>query len=185
MMQYQHKVNPWQEVRREEIFSLAGRSIEKVIFRLPGGETKDFYIHNERSTVCVFALKDAKEVVLVEQYRPGPKKVLRELPGGYIDNDETPLQAIRREFQEETGFSGDFMMLGHSFHSAYSTRIKYYFIATSCRKHISPQPEDSEKYSRVVLLELDDFLRDLRSGDVTDADCAYAALNYLKSSQED
>lgn len=184
MTQRQPKTNPWQELRRKAILSFYGRSIDQVAFRLPSGETKDFYIHNERSTVCVFALTDAREVILVEQYRPGPKKVLRELPGGYIDDNETPRQAISREFREETGFSGKLRMLGHSFYSAYSTRVKYYFLAISCEQTTFPQPKGSEKYSQVVLLPLDDFLKDLRSGNITDADCAYAALHYLKTSSQ-
>jgi len=43
------------------------------------------------------------DIVLVrEPYRPGPKW---KLPGGTRDIDETPEEAARREFEEETGVS--------------------------------------------------------------------------------
>jgi 8-oxo-dGTP pyrophosphatase MutT (NUDIX family) len=57
--------------------------------------------------VNVVALTDARELVLIEQFRQGTGNVTLEIPGGMIDPDESPLMAARRELREETGFEAD------------------------------------------------------------------------------
>lgn len=175
------KAVAWEETEREEVFKKYGRSIDKVLFQLPSGEIKDFYIQNEKSTVCVLPVTRGGEVVLIEQYRPGPKEVLMELPGGYMDVGEKPLEAIKRELLEETGYTGSFVLLNNVFHSAYSTRVKYLFVATQCEVVSERTLDESEQGSRMVLLSMEDFLKNLYSGKLTDADCSYAGLQYLKT----
>jgi ADP-ribose pyrophosphatase len=170
----------WQEIKREEVFRAYSRIIEKVAFKLPNNTIEDFYILIEKPTVCVLAITKDQKVVLVKQYRPGPKRVLMELPGGYIDENEKPLDAIQRECKEETGYAGKFSFIAQSFHSAYSTRVKYFFIATECEKTADRELEDSEASSEVVLMDLKDFVKHVQSGNLTDADGAYAGLQYLK-----
>src|SRR3989304_5703220 len=53
----------------------------------------------------VLALTRNNEAVLVKQYRHGVRDILLELPGGIVDDDENPLDAVRRELLEETGYS--------------------------------------------------------------------------------
>lgn len=175
------KAVAWKETGREEAFKKYGRSIDKVLFQLPTGEIKDFYIQNEKSTVCVLAISKNNEVILIEQYRPGPKEVLMELPGGYIDENEAPLDAMTREFSEETGYIGEFVLLNSVFHSAYSTRIKHLFIAMQCELVSERKLDEFEQGSRIVLLSMEDFQKNLSTGKLTDADCAYAGLQYLKT----
>ncbi|MCP4139318.1 MAG: NUDIX hydrolase [Chloroflexi bacterium] len=57
--------------------------------------------------VTIVALTKRKEVILIKQYRHGAKKVLLEFPGGGAHQDETPLEAARRELLEETGYTSD------------------------------------------------------------------------------
>lgn len=47
--------------------------------------------------------KKDNEILIVEKVR-GPYKNRYDLPGGSIEENETILEAIRREFHEETGF---------------------------------------------------------------------------------
>lgn len=75
-------VEPWQERSREQVFKKYSRKIEKVIFTLLNGQESDFYLKAEGEPVCIFALTPDQNVVLAEQFRPGPNKVLLELPGG-------------------------------------------------------------------------------------------------------
>ena len=39
----------------------------------------------------VAVLDQNNEIILAKQFRPGPKKILLELPGGMIDDNETPI----------------------------------------------------------------------------------------------
>lgn len=66
---------------------------------------------NGRGAVFVLAVTDAKELVLVEQYRVPVAERTLELPAGiYGDEDshadETPEQCAMRELEEETGYRG-------------------------------------------------------------------------------
>lgn len=78
----------------------------------------------------VLALTQAREIVLVEQYRPALGRACIELPAGLVGDvaaDEAVIESARRELHEETGFEathweslGEFAsspgMLGEVFH---------------------------------------------------------------------
>lgn len=58
-----------------------------------------------RSTVHVIALDVKDTLYLVKQYRYNLGKEVVELVAGYIEDDEAPLAAAKRELQEETGLT--------------------------------------------------------------------------------
>jgi ADP-ribose pyrophosphatase len=145
-------------------------------FVLPNGKTADFEIWNERDTVAVLALTPNREVVLVRQFRPGPEEVLLELPGGVIEEDQTPLEAARAELLEEAGYDGKFASAGEALANAYSTRTKHLFTATECRSVAAPEPDE---FTEPVLLSLADFRDHLRGGRLTDVDAGYRGLDHL------
>jgi len=56
--------------------------------------------------VNIIALTPAGELVMVEQYRHGSETVELEVPGGMVDEGESPLESGLRELREETGYEG-------------------------------------------------------------------------------
>lgn len=176
---YEPTIQPWKEVSRGTVFEKFGRGIERVVFQLPNGSETEYYIKKEKSTVAVFAVTNTNDVILIEEFRPGPEKIIRELPGGFIDKKETPLQAVKRELFEESEYTGSWQYL-FSFHDcAYSTRIRHCFIATNCK--IKSRPESTRQYKegRVVLMPLADFRKIMFQNPMTDIACALAALAVL------
>ncbi|MFA6518025.1 MAG: NUDIX hydrolase [Candidatus Shapirobacteria bacterium] len=173
------KILPWQEISRENVFSKYGRKIDKVIFKLPTGQESDFYLTGKDDrVVAVFALTPDNQVILVEEFRPGPQKILSELPGGGVDKAETPLEAIKREFLEESGYTGDFEFVTESIIDAYSGATRYHFVAKNCRKIQEPADTDVE-FTNVVLMNLDQFKKYLKIGQLSDIATAYYGLEHL------
>ena len=171
-------LTPWKKLKQEPI-KTGYRKIIRKTFEMPDGKTADFDIKDEGQVVCVLALTPEKNVLLVQQYRPGPEKVLLELPGGGIEAGETPAQAAARELLEETGFAGELKLVGSSFECAYSSIYRHNFVATNCRK-IQDQNLDATEFAEVVEMSLPDFRAHLRSGELTDVEVGYLGLDFLK-----
>lgn len=53
----------------------------------------------------VVALNAKGEIALVRQFRFGSQEYSLEIPGGFMEAGETPLEAIQRELREETGMT--------------------------------------------------------------------------------
>ena len=63
--------------------------------------------------VCVAALTEEDEILLVRQFRYPYGEVLTELPAGKLEPGEDPFKAAVREQMEETGTTGrDYISLG-------------------------------------------------------------------------
>lgn len=118
------------------------------------------------------------QVLLFKQFRPGPEKVLLELPGGAIEKNERPEQAAMRELLEETGYEGDFQCVGTSLQSAYSTLLRYNFVAQNCVK-IDSQKLDKNEFGKIIEMDLNAFRKHLRSGQLTDIATGYLGLDFL------
>ncbi|SDY20610.1 NUDIX hydrolase [Halobellus clavatus] len=80
-------------------------AVEREAVEQPDGTPNDYYRIDFDAAGGVIALGvDDGDVLFVELYRPRLQRRLLELPGGGIDDGETPEAAARREFAEETGF---------------------------------------------------------------------------------
>jgi ADP-ribose pyrophosphatase len=172
------KVKKWKEISRETVFQKYSRKIEKVIFKLPDGKESDFYIKKENSASCILALTTNNKVILVKQFRPGPNKILLELPGGYIDLNEKPEISAARELLEETGYQGDVKFVTVCLDDAYSTMERYCFVAINCKK-IEEIKNGKDEFTELQLVSLEEFRKILCTGQMTDVEVGYLGLDFL------
>lgn len=66
--------------------------------------SQPFYKILVEDTIIILALTKENKLILVKQFRPALEKYTLEFPSGSIDKNEKPLDAIKRELYEETGY---------------------------------------------------------------------------------
>lgn len=167
----------WEKID-EKLIKDGFRKVCLKTFILPNGVTQDFEIKKEREGVCILPITRNNNVVLAKQFRPGPEKVFLELPGGGMDKNETPEEAIRRELLEEVGYAGDIKFVASIPKCAWSTSTVHCFVATDCYKK-EEQKLDSTEFIEVVEMPLADFREHLKSGQLIDPQVSYLGLDYL------
>ena len=169
-------IQPWKELESKIHVYSPFRKIEDVLFELPDGRREIYSLNHVGKVVCVLAFTEKNQVILARQFRPGPKLVLDELPGGGVETDETTEEAVRRELLEETGYSpGTLIPLGRFYECAYSTIERHAVLALQCKK-VREQALDPTEFIQVILKPLPDFLDQLKSGMSTDLEVAFAGL---------
>lgn len=147
-------------------------------YTMPDGRKKVFELVKAGNFCTVFPLTKDNQVVLVRQYRPGPEKMMLDLPAGGISAGERAEDAAERELLEETGYRGRMSFLAKNPLLAYSTQWKYIYLAQDCEK-VQEQTLDEDEFIEVKLVSLAEFRTLIRSGEFTDADAGYIALDHL------
>ncbi|MCU0443558.1 MAG: NUDIX hydrolase [Microscillaceae bacterium] len=171
----------WQKIDEKYVYEGYRRVLKKT-FRLPNETLFDFDIIDNWTFVTVAALTENQEVILVEQFRPGPEKQLISFAEGKVDAGELPLEAARRELLEETGYAAGDIFFAKEIPEAYTHARKLIFIALNCRL-VQAQDLDNEEFIRVFTLDLEAFkalLRNSSQTNFTNVDAGFWLLDYLQ-----
>jgi ADP-ribose pyrophosphatase len=95
----------WPRVATEQIADCRVFRVNRDISRNPrDGREHDFYRLEAPDWINIIPLTSDDEVVMIEQYRHGTREVTLEIPGGMVDEGESPGQSAVRELLEETGY---------------------------------------------------------------------------------
>lgn len=110
------------------------------------GTTLEYLHHHHAVAVLIFDANEEK-TLLVNQYRPGNRGNLYEVPAGLIDEDENPEDAMFREVLEETGYSKEDLDLIYSYPKpllispGYTTENLNFFIVKLKSNEILPKEQ--------------------------------------------
>lgn len=169
----------WELISSKELnLSTKYRKIIEDTYRLPDGTLHKFEISKVGNVVDVFALDEDKKVILVKQFRPGPRQIFTELVAGLVDKGEKPMEAAKRELLEETGYKGDFEFVTKVYIDGYSDVTRHVYIAKNCRKVAEPTLDPSE-FLETVLVPLKEYRQIIKKGLSTNTESAYIALDFL------
>lgn len=175
----------WKRVEPSRVTKVGWRKITTKTFILPDGVQAEFDIlHPDgQEFVGVIPVTTEQKVVIARQFRPGPEKIMDELPGGFVDAGETPEAAARRELLEETGYQpGDVEYLGAFHKDTYMNAIWHIFLATDCVKVTEPTPEAHE-HIEVDEITIDQLFYNATHDRVTDHAGILMAYEKLKQLQ--
>jgi ADP-ribose pyrophosphatase len=161
----------------EQVVYEGDRRLARRRYASPDGDVT-FDIVLDGPGTAVLALTDDGHVVLTRQFRPGAERVVWDLPGGFVDEGETPAEAAARELREETGYeAAEVAVVAALYPSAYSTEKRHAVVARGCRRTAPPATDEDERVE-VRLVSVDELRRIARAGDLTAVDAAYLALDH-------
>ncbi len=134
-----------------------------------GGKTTTREIVEHSDCVAIVAMDGKDNVILVKQFRKAAGKTLLEIPAGGINADEQPIEAVKRELQEEIGFLPKKIDKLGGFFSApgYCTEYLHLYLATQ----LEPSRLEAEDTAEIEVVEkpLSQIPNLISSGEICDA----------------
>ena len=154
------------QVRLDRIIDTAGNTSTLEIVVHPGA-------------VCVVPLLDNGDVVLVRQYRHATGTRLLEICAGGLKPGEDPLEAARRELEEETGYLAGKLVERARFWTTpgFTTEFMYLYEATDLVK--TQTNPDEDEIIDVEIATPEDSLRMIDDGRIQDAKSILGLLRVL------
>ena len=149
---------------------------------LPDGKTAKREIVEHPGGVCVAALTDQNEILMVRQFRYPYSEVILEIPAGKRNSpDEEPLLCGKRELKEETGAEAEnFIFLGELYPTpGYCGEILYMYAATKLT--FGDTNPDEDEFLEVMRIPLDKAVDMIMNNELKDAktQAAILKLKYL------
>ena len=159
-------IAPWKVLESKYNYRDRWLALRSDTVELPNGRVlAPFHVIEQPDWVTAIAITGDGNIVLVEEYRHGAREVVVELPSGIQDGPGEPVDQIRRELLEETGFASDeWHLLGAFFANAPRLNNRVHcFVALDARKVTEPELDDGEV---IVAHEVPfaTFLEELRDG---------------------
>lgn len=144
---------------------------------LPNGTTALREVVEHPGGVCVAALTDKSELLMVKQFRYPYMEEILEIPAGKRDSkDEAPLECGKRELKEETGAEAEnFIFLGELYPTpGYCDEVIYIYAATGLT--FGDTDPDEDEFLEVQKIPFGEVLERVMSGEIKDAKTQTAVL---------
>lgn len=158
----------WKVKSTERILDNEFVKVDKDDVILPEGrEIKDFYKVTIKDCAAIVALTPSNQIILKKEYRHCYGVDLIEVPAGVLEDGEDPLNAAKRELQEETGYRSEkWTYLGKTIESsAKLTNYMYIYLAEDCEK-VSDQKLDYGEDIEVIEVSLNEAVEMIMTNEI-------------------
>ncbi len=171
----------WKLLSSEYLFKDTWATLRADTCQMPGGNVvSPYYVLEYPDWVNVVAVTAEDQVLLIRQYRHAAGRVFLEIPGGCIDQGETPEEAARRELLEETGYAFEQLGLLTVLYAnpATGNNRTHCFLATGGKK-VQEQALDGGEEILVELVgksKLKELAQNNQFGQALHTSCVFYAL---------
>ena len=183
-LHYQNLFMHWSTESSEYIVQHHYFTARKDVCKMPNGYIVDpYFVVELPASACAMALTAEGEMIMIRQYRHPIHETLLEVPGGFIDEQEDPVVAMRRELLEETGyeFADVQLLVKTAANPGVLNNFTYLFLATGGKK-IAAQKLDHNEEIDIELLPLETVRGLLDEGKIVQAlhaCCLFYGFNKL------
>jgi ADP-ribose diphosphatase len=170
-------MQPWKTLSRELVLD-CGKflKVEKHVVELPDGRIiEDWPWVIIPDYVNVVALTPDKDFVCFRQVKYAVEGISLAIVGGIIEPEEAPLDAAKRELEEETGYEAEqWVFLGeYSVDANRGAGKGNLFLALDAVKICEPHSDDLEE-QELLILDRDEVLSALKAGEFKELSWAAA-----------
>jgi len=168
-------------LKTEEIFNGKILHVQVLEVELPDGKTSKREIIKHPGAVCVLAVTNEHKVVMVEQYRKAAERALIEIPAGKLEPGEDPLEAAKRELEEETGYACAKLEPVTAFYTSpgFADEYIHLYAGTGLEKLSNPKAGDDDEFVDILELGMDEVREMIRSGKICDAKTLVALQHWM------
>jgi len=164
-------MQPWQTLSRRRVLQAGDGRFLRVEYhnvQLPDGSViEDWPWLDTPSFVNVVAETDGGSFLCFRQSKYAVEDISLAIPGGYLEADEEPLDAVQRELREETGYAaetwtflGKFVVDGNR-----GNGHAHLFLARGAR-YVQPIDADDLEEQELVLLTRAELEHALHAGEI-------------------
>lgn len=178
MLAYEHlteKTLSTETIYEGKIITLTKQQVE-----LPNGKegTREVVLHP--GAVTVLAITDDEKILLVRQFRKPTERVLVETPAGKLEKGEDPLEAAKRELEEETGYTAQEWKHLCSYYTSpgFANELLHAYVATGLTK--TQQNLDSDEFLDVIEASAEQVEAMMANGEIYDAKTITFAYWWLR-----
>ncbi len=169
-------MNKWKLVKSKTVLNTKWLTVKRNDYDIVKGVVKkNYYDVTRPDYVLVVAKSEVDSIILVKQYRRSINQTIWEVPAGWINKGETPIQAAERELREETGYLGKGKLLGSLIAQPGFMDMQAYVVEVDIVNKVETNFDDDEEIIQKII-SLDKVVEMIKSNKVRDMG-TIAAIN--------
>lgn len=178
-MKDEKQENRLQRINRTLSYEGSVMKIYRDDMRMPDGKIVQWdYFHHNGGAAVIPVMEDGR-ILMVRQHRNALDRYTLEIPAGAFDYEGEPgLSCASRELEEETGYRSDdfsFLLNMNSMPAFTNEKVSVY-VAEHLKK--TEQHLDEQEFLNVEAWELDELIRLIYEGTLTDSKTVCGLLAY-------